>query len=298
MNHLYRRLLISATVMAMVAAAVGQTSTTIAPDTGLFEIEGIQGTFNSSGSLLKIDSQLGYDFNKHFGIFTGVPIYFTSFPSGTTSSNGTTASGGTNTGLGNFYLGFTFRAPNPIFNYGSSITLGAPTGDAKKGLSTGRGTIDWNNHFDHSFHRLTPFFEAGLSNTVSDSMLIARPFTSLGKVGHFEEGAEYSLHHHFSVGASAYQIVPFGTQKVFSKLIRSGQGAGSKGAKSKNAFQQAPVTIGNDLTREDGFNTWIGIQPSEFWRAEVGYSRSATFDLDSFSFNLSVNFGKLLRSRR
>lgn len=297
MSFVSRGISILIATLAAVVTAAGQVPVTKS-DQGFFEIETIQGTFNSSGNLLRFDSQLGYDFNKHFAVFTGIPIYLTSFPGGTTSSSGTTTSGGTNSGLGNFYLGLAFRAPNPILNYSSSITAGAPTGDSKKGLSTGRGTIDWSNHFDRSFHRLTPFFEAGLSNTVSDSLLIARPFTSLGKIGHFEEGADYSLHHHFSVGASAYQIVPFGAQKVFSKLIRSGQSAGSKGSRSKNAFQQAPVTSGNDLTREDGFTTWIGFQPSQIWRAEIGYSRSATFDLDSFSFNLSINFGKLLRSSK
>jgi len=279
-------------------SAAGQSPSVPDVDKGFSEIEAIQGTFNSSGKLLKLDSQLGYDFNKHFGVFTGIPVYVTNFPSGTTAATGTSATSGTNAGVGNFYLGLALRAPNPLLNYGSTITAGAPTGDAKKGLSSGRGTIDWTNHFDRSFDRITPFFDAGFSNTVPDSGLIARPFTSLGKIGHFEEGAEYSLVHHFSFGASAYQIVPFGNQKVFSKLIKQGQGTGSKGAKSKNAFQAAPVTSGNSLTRENGFNTWVAFQPTQFWRAEIGYSRSATFDLDSLSFNLSVNVGKLLRTEK
>jgi hypothetical protein len=33
-------------------------------------------------------------------------------------------------------------------------------------------------------------------------------------------------------------------------------------------------------------------------RLELGYTRSMTFDLSSFAFNLRMNVGKMLRSKR
>ena len=263
---------------------------------GLTEIESFQGTLNSSSKLLKLDSTVGYDFSKHFGVFAGLPLYFAS-NSGTATTGTTTTTSQTNAGIGNLYLGMAFRAPNPVLNYGSTITAGAPTGSVSKGFSSGRGTVDWSNHFDRSFSRFTPFLDAGLANTVPDSMLVTRPFTSLGAVGHFEEGAELELAHHFSVGGSGYEITPFGNQKVFSKVVKKGQTAPTS-AKSHGVFDNAFLSSGDGLTRENGVSTWIAFQPSQFWRAEMGYTRSVTFGFNSFAFNLGLNLGKMLRTSK
>jgi hypothetical protein len=259
---------------------------------GITAFESFQGTINSDSRIFKIDSNLGWDFNKHFGVFAGVPVYFASVPASTTTTGTTTAStaSSTNGGIGNVYLGFALRAPNPSLDYAAAVTVSAPTGSTSNGFSTGRAGVDWTNRFEHSFDRLTPFFEGGLSNTVPDSAFLARPFTSLGAISHLEEGAEYQLVKRFYAGGSAYQIVPFGSQKVFSKI--SGKGKG------KNPFDNAAVSTGNDLTRENGFNAWVAVEPSSIVRLELGYTRSMTFDLSSFAFNLRINVGKMLHSKR
>jgi len=224
-------------------------------------------------------------------VFVGAPVYFANVPSSTTTNGTTTTMNAsyTNSGIGNAYLGFTLKAPNTKLYYASAVTAYAPTGSATKGFSTGRVGVDWTNRFEHTFSRLTPFFEGGLSNTVPDSAFLARPFTSLGAISHLEEGAEYKLVKHFYVGGSGYQIVPLGSQKVFSKL--SGKGKG------KNPFDTSTVSTGNDLTRENGFSTWVELEPSSIARIELGYTRSMTFDLNSFGFNLRMNVGKLLRPK-
>src|SRR6516165_9416193 len=43
---------------------------------GFSEIESIQATVNSDERLFKLDSTIGWDFNKHFGVFAGVPVSF------------------------------------------------------------------------------------------------------------------------------------------------------------------------------------------------------------------------------
>jgi hypothetical protein len=266
---------------------------------GFTEIESIQATVNSDQRLFKLDSTVGWDFNKHFGVFAGVPVYFVGIPSFTTTTGTTTTTSpsSSNNGIGNVYLGIAFRAPNPALGYASTITAGAPTGDTGKGFSSGRATIDWDNRFEHSFNRLTPFLDGGFGNTVPDSRLVTRAFTSLGFVTHLEEGSEFELVKHVSVGGSGYQILPGGNQKIYSKLVAKGGTAKGSG-KSGRVFETSATASGNGLTRENGFNTWVGFEASRIWRVELGYTHSTTFDLGGFAFNVSMNVGKLLRSRQ
>ncbi len=245
--------------------------------------------------MFKLDSNAGYDFNKHFGLFAGMPVYFANTQTTITQVNGTattTTSNVTNNGFGNAYFGLAMRAPNKTLDYSSTATFAAPTGSTSKGLSSGRANVDFTNRVEHSFDRLTPFVEGGVSNAVPDSQLFTRPFTSLGLVTHFEEGGEFEVIKHFAVGGSGFEIVPFGNQKIFSKLVGKGQ-SGS----GKNSFDQAAETSGSGLTRENGFNSWIAFEPTPVWRVELGFSRSATFDLNSIAFNIKMNVGKLAHMR-
>lgn len=283
-----------AALLAATARSVAQKSSAESGETpkGFSEFESFQGTVNSGERVLKLDSTMGWDFNSHFGVFAGVPVYFSHL----SSTGTTTTSGASHDGIGNAYLGFTLRAPNPTVGYASALTLGAPTGDTKKGLSSGRATFDWDNRFEHAFNRFTPFFEGGLSNTVPDTKLLTRSFTSLGMVTHLQEGGGYELFRHFAVNGAAYEIVPFGNQKVFSKLVTAGQTAKGSG-KNGRVFETAAETSGNGLTRENGFSAWAEFEPASVFAVELGYTRSVTFALNSFAFNLRINVAKLLRSK-
>ncbi len=281
--------------LAGAGSAFAQSQPTDEIQKGFSGYEAFQGSTGSASKIFKLDSNAGYDFNKHFGMFAGVPLYFANVQTVQVNGTTTTTTSATNGGVGNAYAGFALRAPGKQLNYEADITVGAPTGSRSKGFSSGRANVDWNNRFEHSFDKFTPFFEGGLSNSVPDSRLVTRQFTSLGMVTHLEEGGEFELVKHFSVGGSGYEIVPFGNQKIFSKLVGKGQTVSSKG---KNSFDQAAVSSGNGLTRENGFNGWVGFDPTPVWRLELGFSRSATFDVNSFAFNLRMNLGKLARSHR
>jgi hypothetical protein len=275
--------------------AFGQNQPLPEPQKGFTGFEEFQGTLNSDSKIFKLDSNAGYDFNQHFGVFAGMPLYFANTQTTTTQVNGaatTTTTDVTNNGLGNAYFGFAMRAPNKTLDYSSTVTLAAPTGSTTKGFSSGRANADWDNRFEHGFDRLTPFVEAGLANAVPDSGLSTRPFTSLGLLTHLEEGGEFELVKHLSVGGSGYEIVPFGNQKVFSKIVGKGQSGKGKG---NNSFDQSAVSSGSGLTRENGFNSWVAFDPTPLWRVQVGFSRSATYDLNSFGFNLRMNLGKAAR---
>jgi hypothetical protein len=296
------KLCIFAACLLLGARSFAQTSSPSAKagtEHGWTEVETFQGAASSGQQVMKLDSTLGFDFNSHFDMFAGVPVYFDRLSSSTTTTGTTTTTTSTTShrGIGNAYLGFGLQVPNAAIDYASTLTVGAPTGSTKKGLSSGRASIDWDNRFEHSFGRFTPFFEGGAGNTVPDSRLFTRSFTSLGVVTHLQEGAGYKLFQHLDVNGAAYEVVPFGNQKIFSRLVGSGQTAKGSG-KNPPVFQTAAEASGNGLTRENGYSAWVGFEPTPIWDVEVGYTRSVTFALDSFVFNLRMNVGKLLRSRK
>jgi hypothetical protein len=51
--------------------------------------------------------------------------------------------------------------PGKSMNYASTVHLGAPTGDTKKGFSNGHATWSWTNHVEHGWGIFTPFIDSG-----------------------------------------------------------------------------------------------------------------------------------------
>ena len=279
--------------LALIATLCGMTAAQAAPaqsvndDKGFTSYVQFAGTSNSDGQVYKLDPSVGYNFSGHFGMDVGIPVYFvraSSTAAGTTSTNG----------IGNPYVDVRVKYLNPLLNFGSVLTGYAPAGDSKKGLSTGRGTFDWTNHFDRSFSSLTPFAEVGIANTITDSLLFERPFTTLGFNTHLQGGVKYGIWKVFSVGASGYDILPTGQQTVFSKV----QGGSNNPASSshKPVFLNNQQTTGTaDIAHDDGFSTWIEAKPGSVLDMELGFTRSIHYDLNSVSFNIGLNLGRLYR---
>ncbi|HKW67652.1 MAG TPA: hypothetical protein VJP04_10225 [Terriglobales bacterium] len=275
-------------MLALVAMAAAQ-SVPAGPaqgDTGFTSYVEFDGTSNAEGQVYRLNSSVGYSFTQHFGMDVGVPVYFVRPSSSVSGTTGSTSGNG----VGNPYLDLRLKFLNPAVNFGSVLTGYVPAGDSKLGLSTGRATFDWTNHFDHSFNDLTPFFEAGLSNTVADTRLFLRPFTSLGMNSHFQGGASYQLGRYFNLGASGYDIQPFGQQTLFSKVAKGQVGTPSRGKPFQNNQQ---VTGSSDLAYDNGFSAWIGASPSPYLDMQLGYTRSIQYDLNSVSFGIGVNVGRL-----
>src|SRR5437870_6689874 len=164
--------------LALIATLCGMTAAQAAPaqsvndDKGFTSYVQFAGTSNSDGQVYKLDPSVGYNFSGHFGMDVGIPVYFvraSSTAAGTTSTNG----------IGNPYVDVRVKYLNPLFNFGSVLTGYAPAGDSKKGLSTGRGTFDWTNHFDRSFYSFTPVAEMLIGNALAHPLIFARSFTTL-----------------------------------------------------------------------------------------------------------------------
>ncbi len=254
------------------------------------------GSSNSSGRVFKLDTSIGYNFSSHVGFDVGVPVYFVSASS---TATGTSSS---NQGMGNPYLDFRLTFRNPVLSYRSIVTGYFPVADVKSGFSTGRMTGDWTNHFEHSFSRLTPFANLGIGNTILDSRFFDRPFTSLGFNAHVEGGASLALSQYVNAGASGYAILPSGQQRIYSRMLKmssggTGTGMGT-GMGRGRVFDTAAETVGTaDIARDHGASAWIGASPNAYLDFELGYTRSAQYDLNSVSFNVGVNIGRLVRNK-
>lgn len=277
--------------MVVIATFVGtvaaQPSTKdSARDTGFTAYAEFGGTSNADGQVYELNSSVGYNFSRHFGMDVGLPLYFVraSTSMGSTSTND----------IGNPYLGLRLKFLNPAVNFASTLTGFAPVADTKKGLSTGRGTFDWTNHFDHSWANLTPFADIGIANTITDTRLFMRPYTTLGFNTHFQGGASYDIGKFFSVGGSAYDILPSGQQTVFSKIVSGA--ANGRSVSHGRVFQGNQQTTGSaDIARDNGFSSWIDASPGQLIDMELAFTRSLHYDLNSVSFTIGFNLGHLFR---
>ena len=265
-------------------------------DRGYIFYESFQGSSNTLGQVYKLNTAVGYNFNKHLGIDGGIPVYFV-HASSASLANGYSSGNG----LGNAFLDLRLTFNNPILNYATTLTGTAPTGNKDLGYSTGRATYDWNNHFDRPLLGLTPFANIGVANTVSDTHFFTRPFTSFGTVAHLEGGATLRVLPFIRVGASVYDIIPSGDQKVFSKLIARGMilPPPAAGRGRQGAFENAHETIGGpDLVRDNGASAWISARVGGYADLEAGYTRSVNYDLNTFSFGIGIDISRIERKSR
>jgi hypothetical protein len=268
---------------------------------GLIFSERIQGSGSSLGLITKLDTAVGYQFNRYLAIEGGVPLYLINPSSTLRATTGT----GSQSGIGDVHVDFRLSLANPVVNCTSMLTVGAPTGNKSTGFSTGRTTYDWTNWFDHSFSRLTPFASVGFANTIADTPYFVRPFSSFGFITHVEGGASYRIVRGVSIGASVYGIAPSGQQRVFSKVFKSGSsGPPSNGPARgrqghQGVFETAGESVGTaDIARDHGVSAWFAASPSKYAQLEIGYSRSVEYALDSVFFGVSFNLRSLFGDPR
>lgn len=256
-----------------------------------------EGSSSGDGTVTDFATGAGYNFSRHFGVDLVVPYYFVSSSSSIQQKNPSGASG---SGVGNIGMDIKWIFPGRMLSYAPTVHLGAPTGDTKKGLSTGHATWNWTNHFEHALGNFTPFVDAGAGNTVSDTRFFHRPFATFGYNAQFEAGTEFDAGP-FSLTASAYDVAPWGTQTVVSRVFRCPAGtqcAASGTSTNRRGYTQTSVQSGSaDLVRDDGFNTGVEVKPIPYLDLEFGYSRSVPLQLNNFSFGIALDIGSLMRSR-
>ena len=286
--------LIFAVISTALATAQARSEAGANYETGLTSYVEVGGSANSFGQVYQLDSSVGYSFTPHFGLDFGVPVYFVN----ASSSSGSSSS----SGVGNPSVDLRWKYPHPSINYATVLTGSAPLGDKTLGLSTGHATFDWTNHFDHAFNLVVPFVEAGFSNTTSDSRLFVRPYTTFGLNAHFRGGLEVDVWKFISMGAAGYEIAPFGNQTVFSRVVAPSSTVGpvtGPGAGHGLGFNTGHQTTGtSSIAADDGFSTWLDASLNKYTDAEIAYTRSMQFNLNSVSFSIGFNVGRLLRASK
>jgi hypothetical protein len=249
-----------------------------------------QGNSNSAGIVLKTNSTLGYSFNSHLKLYGGLPVYFAR----EATSSGATSPAFMN-GIGNAFTGLLFSTNHSEVDYSSDLVVTAPTGDKNRGFSTGHATVDWTNTFSHSYSSFTPYASIGAANTISDTAFFVRPFASKGIVAHFEGGALIDVLPHVGVGASGYGIRAAGEQQIISKVVGppvSAATAPAVNASKKGAFETQHETVSTaEIANDHGFSTWLSLRPGSTTDFLVGYSRSATYGLNSLFFGMGFRVG-------
>ena len=279
--------------------------------------EKFQGSDSTLGSINELDSSVGYNFNTHFSMDAGLPVYFVRPSSSTVAGTGSYSANG----IGNVYAQLRFALPNLIVNFTSTVTGTAPTGDKADGFSTGHATVDWSNYFDHSFGHLTPFVNLGFANSVSDTMFFVRPYTTYGTVTHVEGGGRYRVIKPFSVGVSVYGILPSGQQTVVSRIVHgqgqststtsasptsSANGSGhvpvtspsaGSGRTNHGVFDTTSVTTGTaDIAQDHGYSAWAQFALGKNINLYAGYTRSTQYSLNTLFYGIGFNLGQAFRS--
>jgi len=256
-----------------------------------------EGDYSSAAGVYDVATALGYNFSNHLGMDAGVPFYFVNTPTATTQINPGAVSG---VGMGNTFVDLLLNYPNRSLNYSSAIHLTAPVGDTKKGLSTGHATWNYTNHFDHAFGDWSPFLDAGVGNSILDTIYFTRPFSSFGYNAAFTGGLEYDRGP-YSFQAGAYDVAPWGNQTEVSRVFRCARAmsCGAAGrSHNRKGFASANVTKGGaDLVRDNGYEAGIDFKPVYYLDFAFDYSRSVPLHLNNYSFGIGINLSSLVRPR-
>ena len=221
---------------ALTAAAQGSSVPSARTNNVLDWNESFEGSTGSSGQEMVLNSSATFHFGR-FSVGAGIPVYLNR----SISPNQVTISDG----IGDAFLQLGSSWNGLLFNYSTVLTGAAPTGDPNKGFSTGHATFDWNNRIDHDFRILTPFVDAGVANSISDTEFFHRPFTSFGYLAHVEAGADVDLTHSFTLLLSGYEIAPWGTQTIISRDVIDG--ATGSGGQDGRVFEVNHLTTGPAL---------------------------------------------------
>lgn len=246
-----------------------------------------EGSASSDGDILDLGFATGYNFSRHFGMGLEVPYYFIGTPSSIKVKNPNAVSGN---GLGSVTTELRWNYLGRMVNYASSVTVGAPTGDKKKGLSTGHATWNSSNHIEHAWESFTPFLDAGVGNSIADTWYFHRPFMTFGYNAAFQGGANFDAGP-LTFTASAYDVAPWGDQTVFSRVFRcpSGTKCSASGTTTdRRSYKSASVVTGGaSLTRDNGFSAGASLSVVRSLDLQAGFTHSVPLGLDMFSFGIS-----------
>src|SRR2546430_17371177 len=96
-------------------------------DKGFTSYAEFGGSSDSDGRVFELDSSIGYNFTKHFGMDMGMPIYFVQ------ASSSTTGGGTSNNGLGDTHPELALELNNGSANFGPWLSRSGPPAGSQNG---------------------------------------------------------------------------------------------------------------------------------------------------------------------
>jgi len=244
---------------------------------GLTMFEEVRGVESDQGQFGIADTSIGYIFNNHIALDVGEPVFFAR----ATLPNMPHV---WKIDAGDPYGDLRLSFDNPWLNYDTVFTVTVPIHGTSV-LSTGRVGLDWFNHFDHSFGRVTPFVNGGVADGILDTTELNQPyrlvqnFRTLGFIGDVEGGMTLRVAPHLRIGGSYYALLPAGTQKVYINGVQD--------------LFLLPVGIStSDITHDRGYTAFARVTLSRFLYAEAAYVHSIPLNDDA----ATITFGLDVRS--
>lgn len=250
------------------------------------------------GSVFNEAVGIGYNFTDHVGADVGFSLYTVQSPFSPVINRDWRWT----TLVGDPFLDVRFTTKRYGLDLASVLTGTFPVSSPEKVYSTGRVGVDWFNHVVTHYRGFTPFVNFGVANETVDRYVlprpynIARPYQTLGVISNFEGGASYTLFRHYSLGASAYALVPVGPQKVFSRLV-SPDSPVAGDANHYRSWNNAFEVVGSSrLARDNGYSGWVNVTRIKNLQIQVGYTYSIHYAYGSAYVMLRFDGTSLIRS--
>jgi hypothetical protein len=178
---------------------------------------------------------------------------------------------------GDVTVGLHGQWSNCAFDYLGTFSFTAPTGDETYGLSTGRFTVDYTNHFEHVFGIFTPDLEIGMGDSSAlANRTITEDYTSLGPLAHFQTGGSLDIFRGTSFSADAYEQLPLGDQKIYQS-VRHGR-----------IF--VTEATGTNVNEDNGFINSLDISLDRHTTLSGYYSRSLRLHADTAAASVTYTF--------
>jgi len=220
----------------------------------------------------------GYNFNDRYSMDVSFPVYlYRLAPSLATNPPPGKLLVTQRGEAGDFTVGMHGQWSNRAFDYLGTFAFTVPTGDSAYGLSTGRVTVDYTNHFEHVLGIFTPDLEIGMGDSSAlVNRTVTKDYTSLGPLAHFQIGSSIDLIGGASFSADAYEQLPIGDQKIYQSV--------------RNGKIFVTEVTGANVSEDNGFITSLDIPLDRHTTLSGYYSRSLRLHTDAASASITYTF--------
>ena len=255
------------------------------------------GMYSNLGGIYNEGIGVGYNITEHFGGDVGIPLYTIQSPYSIVTNHDWRWT----TLVGDPFVDLRYTTKWHGLDATSVLTGTIPISSPERVFTTGRFGGDWYNHVSGHFAGITPFLNFGAATETMDRYVlprpynIARPYQVLGFNANGEAGLSFTILKHYSVGASAYGILPFGRQKVFSRLVAP-DSAIAGDANHNRYWNSAFETIGDSkIARDNGYSGWVDVAQIKNLVVEAGYTYSVHYHWGSAYLMLRFDGTSLIR---